>query len=395
MEGSAHIAILIARGDQCDNCGSFLDTKDLINPKSKIAGVLRCGKIQSTFLKLSAFETPLKELVEQSKGWRKNAQHFTREFLESGLRDRAITRDSDWGVPVPVEGFEGKSIYVWFEAVSGYLTATHEWAEKKGDPDAWKEFWDPKKAYHYYVHGKDNIPFHTIVWLAILLGLSGLKLVDQIVSSEYLNYENQQFSKSRGIGIWLPDFLQKYEPDTLRYYLSINGHENSDANFSMEAFVAKTNTELLGKIGNFINRSLSFTNTKFDGKVPPICSLDDHDTQMLTACHTLFEGVGDLLEQAKFRDAFKAILHFAEECNKYIDSKAPWKVVKADTLAAGQTLNVCLQAVSAFQVVLSPLLPFTAEKILPQLNVSARTEWRFYELPIGHKIGGAQPFSED
>ena len=406
IEGECPICHFIpARGDQCDNCGSILDAKDLVNPKCKICGgkpVWRESK--HFFLKLSAFEKELLSWVKKSKGWRKNAKNFTLKFLEKGLLDRAITRDTLWGVPipsrniaryVPTEGkkneFKGKTIYVWFEAVSGYLTASQEYSKKIGKPDHWKKFWCNNKALHYYVHGKDNIPFHTAIWPAILMGLGNLNLPDRIVSSEYLTYEGKQFSKSRNWGVWLPEFLAEYNPETLRYYLGINGPENSDGDFSWKEYQTKTNTELIGKFGNFINRVLNFIYNNFESTIPELKNPDKFDKEILKSCKNIFEEVGKCIENSKFHEALKQILAFAEECNRYIDQKEPWKTINNDREKTANTLYVCTQIVSALQLSIAPFLPATAEKIQKQLNVPERKEWKFYEIAPGHKIGKPEP----
>ncbi|MEI7616367.1 MAG: class I tRNA ligase family protein, partial [Actinomycetota bacterium] len=208
------------RGDQCDECGSLMDVKDLIDPKCKICGNKPIWKdTEHFFLKLSAFSDKISKWVSESSGWRSNAKNFTEGLLKIGIHDRDISRDSSWGIPVPIEGYENKSIYVWFEAVIGYLSASKEYSLNIGQPDLWKNFWENKDAIHYYFHGKDNIPFHTVIWPSMLMGVGGLTLPTRVYSSEYLIFEGKQFSKSRNWGIWLPEFLEKYDPDTLRFYL--------------------------------------------------------------------------------------------------------------------------------------------------------------------------------
>lgn len=442
IEGECPVCHFIpARGDQCDNCGTILDAKDLINPQCKICTSKPVWKDSTHFfLKLSAFEKDLLEWVKKSKNWRKNAKNFTVKFLEKGLLDRAITRDTEWGVPIPrrnriypvstKNSFEKKTIYVWFEAVSGYLTASQEYSKKIGKPDYWKKFWcnntgvsvssavqgagekrskpycevrcrasehatkkcaETETPLHFYVHGKDNIPFHTAIWPAILMGLGNLNLPDRIVSSEYLTFEGGKFSKSRNWGVWLPEFLEKYDPDTLRYYLGINGPENADGDFSWKEYRTKTNTELIGKFGNFINRVLNLIEKNFESTVPELKNPDKSDKEILKNCENIFEEVGKCLENSKFHEALKQILSFAEECNRYIDQKEPWKTIKNDRQNASNTLFVCVQATSALQLAYSPFLPFTAEKIQKQLNISGRKEWQLYEIPAGHKIGKAEP----
>jgi len=381
-----------ARGDQCDECGALLDAKELIKPKCKICSKTPIWKdSEHFFFRLTAFEGLLKKWVEESRGWRINAKNFTTNFLKGGLLDRAITRDTKWGVPVPLSGYENKSIYVWFEAVCGYLTVSQEYSQKTGKSNLWKEFWENEEAYHYYVHGKDNIPFHTIIWPAILLGINKFKLPDQIVSSEYLNFEGKQFSKSRSWGVWLPEFLEKYEPDTLRYYLGINGPENADGNFSWKEYQLKTNSELLGKFGNLVNRVISFTNNKFDSIVPERGKVDNSGKRLLKRCESEFSKVGALIEKAKFREVFKELLKFTDECNKYINDCAPWKTLEQNRAEAATTINISLQVVSALQTLFLPLLPFSAEEIRRQLNVSKRTKWKFCEISSGAKLNKAKP----
>lgn len=393
IEGECPICHFIpARGDQCDNCGSILDAKDLINPKCKICGSEPVWKeSKHFFLKLSAFEKDLLVWTKKAKGWRKNAKNFTLKFLEKGLLDRAITRDTEWGVPIPLEGFDGKTIYVWFEAVSGYLTASVAYSQKTKKPDLWKNFWCNPKAIHYYVHGKDNIPFHTAIWPAILMGLGELNLPDRIVSSEYLTFESGKFSKSRNWGVWLPEFLANFDPDTLRYYLGVNGPENADGDFSWKEYQTKTNTELIGKFGNFVNRVLNFLEKNFESTVPELKSAEKFDKEIFKSCEEIFPKIGRLIEETKFHEALREILAFTEECNRYIDHKEPWKKIKENRQNAANTLNVCIQIVSALQLLYSPFLPFTTEKIREQLNVSERNEWKFYQIPAGHKIGQPKP----
>ena len=377
-----------ARGDQCDECGSLLDFQDLINPVCKLCnGSPREQETEHFFLKLTAFEKELASYIKNSKDWRKNAKNFSVKFLESGLHDRAITRDSNWGIPVPISGYEHKVIYVWFEAVSGYLTTSQKLSEDLGKPELWREFWHGDNTYHYYVQGKDNVPFHSIIWPSILMGADNLHLPDNIVSSEYLNFEGSQFSKSRNWGVWIGEFLKEYEPDTIRYYLGINGPENKDSDFSWDDFKLRVNSELAGKLGNFVNRSLTFVNNKFDGKVPSVKDLTSEDKKILNDCKEMFNTIGDLIERAKFKDALKKIMAFTDNCNKYFNDQEPWQAIKSDKIRAATILNTCVQAISAIQVLTSPFLPFSSDKILKQLNTEKRDEWQFYEIAAGHGLG--------
>ncbi len=386
-----------ARGDQCDECGRLLDPKDLLNPRCKICGASPVWKkSEHFFLKLSYFKDQLEKWVRTQTNWRENSYQFTLNILEGGLKDRPITRDIEWGIKIPIPGYEKKCIYVWFEAVCGYLSASQEWAKdiiKK--PDKWKDFWQDE-SYHYYVHGKDNIFFHTIIWPAILLGIGNLNLPNQIVSSEYLTLEGRQFSKSRNWAIWLPEFLKKYDPDSLRLYLTISGPETSDANFSWKEYVEKNNTELVGNYGNFIYRALSFAYKNFDRKIPKEgdigqCRLPE-DEEILELCENSFKKIGEFIEKAKLKKALKEISNLIHKANQYIDQKSPWHTIKTDQDSTAATIYICIQIINALRILMSPFLPFSSEKIKAMLNLESRKDqWKFSLLPSGHKIKRPKP----
>ncbi len=353
-----------ARGDQCDKCGALLDPKDLIDAKCKNCGTAPIQKpAEHFFLKLSAFEKQLKDWVGGQTSWRNNALKFTQNLLEQGLHDRAITRDLEWGVPVPVAGYEQKKIYVWFEAVCGYFTDSIFWAEEHGTAGTEKNWWENPQAWHYYVHGKDNIPFHTVIWPAILLGLEK-NLPNQIVSSEYLTLEGQKISTSRHWGIWLPDYLERYKADPLRYYLIANGPETRDADFSWEKFVARNNNELVGTYGNLVNRLLNLAGKNFDGKLPE-SALEPEIEEKIQAT---FSGAGALIEKAELRGALQAIFDLAAFGNQYLDKHEPWKTVKTDRDRAGRSLYQALQVVGALAILLEPFLPFSSAKVFEILG---------------------------
>ncbi len=371
-----------ARGDQCDNCGNLMDTKKLINPKCKICGSSpEWLESEHFFLKLTAFEEQLKTWVKNSEGWRLNAKNFTTEFLNQGLLDRAITRDTEWGIDIPLPGYEGKRIYVWFEAVCGYLSASKEWAQKSNQPEAWRNFWENKEAIHYYVHGKDNIPFHSIIWPAILLGHGNLHLPDRIVSSEYLTLSKKQFSKSRRWAVWLPDFLAGFDYETLRYYLVINGAETSDADFSWSEFATRTNSELIGTFGNFVHRVLSFISKNYPDGVEVSSSLSGHAQEFLKLAEDTFSIAGAAIEAGKFREALRAIFKLVEEGNRYINDSAPWKTIKTDAKQAAADLAVAAQAIKALAILITPFLPSSAAKISQTLGVdNSATEWAYPQI---------------
>lgn len=367
-----------ARGDQCDECSSLLDPIELISPRINPKILKRKGELTAEdcrlevresehfYLKLSALQGTLEDWVEKtSKPWRKNARSFTKGFLKKGLHDRAITRDTDWGVPIPLPGYENKRIYVWFEAVTGYLSASKLWAENKNIPEEWKQWWCNDDAVHYYVHGKDNIPFHTIIWPALLTAEGSLHRPDYIISSEYLDLEGKQFSKSRSWAVWLPEFLEKFDPETLRYFLIANGPETSDTNFVWSDYAQRVNGELIGTFGNLVNRVLLLNSKNFPEGARFVAPLDAESERILKLTEDAFLKVGALIEKAKFRAAFKVILDIAENGNRFIHSKAPWEKLK-DEANRGQVetdLAVLVQVIRALAILISPFLPESSRKI--------------------------------
>jgi methionyl-tRNA synthetase len=274
-----------------------------------------------------------------------------------------MTRDIDWGVTVPLEGYENKRFYVWFEAVMGYLSATKAWAENQGTPDEWKKFWVDPDGETYYFQGKDNVPFHTIIWPAILMGYGGLNLPTDVVANEYLNLGGADFSKSRGNAVWVPDFLSRYEADPLRYYLASIMPESSDSEFTWAGFHAANNNELVATFGNFVHRVLTITTRNFDDAVPTPGDLDNDDKAALEACDVALKEVAEAVEARRFRDGLRAAMRLARHGNQYVDAKEPWKVVKTDKEAAGTALWVGLNVISTLRTVFYPYLPTSAEKI--------------------------------
>ncbi|OQA53112.1 MAG: Methionine--tRNA ligase [candidate division WS2 bacterium ADurb.Bin280] len=366
-----------ARGDQCDNCGSILDPKDLVNPRCKACGGRPIfKKSKHFFLKLAEIEPQIKEFISNSSGWRPNAKNFSLKFVEGGLHDRAITRDLEWGINIPIEGYEEKKIYVWFEAVTGYLSASIEWAKESAEEKKWEDFWKDNDAVHYYVHGKDNIPFHTIIWPAILMGLGELKLPDIIVSSEYLTLEGSQFSKSRKHAVWLPDFLKEFDSETLRYYLIANGPETSDADFSWDAFRDKTNNELIGNFANFINRTLSLIKNNFPDGLDFKGEYSEQQNELLSNAVTAHEEIGKKIESTNFRDALKTIFSLAENGNRYLNKNEPWKKIKTDRSEAEKDLLALANVILAICSLIEPFLPKTAKKIAQSVGLESLA-WSF------------------
>ncbi len=383
-----------ARGDQCEACGKPLNAPELINPHCRICGTTPVYQdTEHYFLKLSAFNEPLLEWVKQQSHWRPNVMNFTVRYLEDGLKDRAITRDIEWGIPVPVKGFEHKRIYVWFEAVIGYLSATKEWAASTGDPEKWRAFWQGDTRSYYFI-GKDNIAFHTIIWPAELMGYGGLNLPYDIPANEFLTIEAGKFSKSRNWAVWLPDYLNNYDPDALRYMLSINMPETSDTDFSWREFLRRNNDELVATYGNLVHRVLTFTHRNFDGKVPPFTGADATSQQLNTLADAIFIEVDSLLAACSFKQALKRAMDLAHEANRYLDEKAPWKALKTDRQAAANSLFTALRIISALKTMLYPFLPFSSQKLHEYLGFGGRVEdsgWQIQTPQSGQDLRQPQP----
>ncbi len=353
-----------ARGDQCDECGKLLDPQDLRNVKCRICG--NTPEIRTSdhlFFALSKFETKLLDWMKKKKHWKPSVLKFTQNWLKDGLRDRAITRDINWGVKIPIDGFEDKRIYVWFDAVIGYLSASKEWAQKRGESDKWQEWWKNSDSKHYYFLAKDNIPFHTLIWPAILMGYSKeLNLPYDIPANEYLRLKGEQFSKSRGTAVWVPDILEKFDVDAVRYYLSINMPENKDTNWMWDDFIAKNNDELVGTYGNFIHRVVTFTHKNF-GVIPKLGKLDDLDKKAIKKIEEALKEVATSIEKCNFKQGLRAAMNIAQFGNFYFDQKKPWNLIKNDKEACGTVLHICLKIVNALAVLMSPYLPYSSDSI--------------------------------
>ncbi len=364
-----------ARGDQCDNCGNQLDPIDLIDPRSRIDGTTPVfRRTKHLFLDLPAFKDQLTEWIESQVHWRQNVRRFSLNFVEK-LKPRAITRDLDWGVPIPIEGYESqddKRIYVWFDAVIGYLSASIEWAANRGTPDAWREWWQSPDAEHAYFMGKDNIVFHTVIWPSTLLGYGedgeygagqgNLELPDNIVSSEFLTMEGKKFSSSRGLEILIRDFLSRYDPDALRYFISIAGPETQDTDFTWSEFVRRNNDELVATWGNLVNRTLQSAYKNFKA-VPRPGTLTDADTALLASIDHGFETVGSLIEEARFKNALQEVMRLAGLGNQYVAEQAPWTLFETDRERAGTILYVALEAIDSLKVLFAPFLPFSTQRL--------------------------------
>jgi methionyl-tRNA synthetase len=366
----------------------------LIEPHCRLCGnTPQIKDSEHFFLRLSAFRDELLAWVKQQSHWRQNVLHFTLRYLEEGLKDRAITRDIDWGVTIPQAGFEGKRIYVWFDAVIGYLSASKEWAELCGEKDKWRDFWQQESKSYYFI-GKDNIPFHTMVWPAMLMGYGGLNLPYDVPANEFLTLEGRQLSTSRNWAVWLPDYLERYDPDPLRYLLSANMPETGDTDFSWREFVRRNNDELVATYGNLVHRVLTFTYRHFDGCVPTPGELDGASKALLHTAESTFNSVDNFLYHCHFREGIKAAMSLAQETNRYLEEKSPWKVIKRDREACATALFVSLSVISYLKSLLYPFLPFSSQKLHHLLGFEGMVEeerWGGQPLPPGQRLAPPEP----
>jgi len=370
-----------ARGDQCDQCGTLMEANRLIEPRSKGDGskpVLR--ETEHFYLDLSKLEEPVVEFLEERQDrWRPNVVRQSLGWIKAqGLRGRPITRDLTWGIPVPMEDpkWEGKCLYVWFEAVIGYLAAAVEWAGITGEEDSWHDWWYNPDARTYYFIGKDNIPFHAIMWPAQLYGAgewfgklfegregTSLNVPYDVPANEFMNMEGRKISGSANWGVWGLDFLSRHDPDPLRYYLTVNMPETRDTDWDWDEFIARNNNELVANWGNLANRVLSFAYKNWDGLVPTPGESRPEDEQILATIEAGFETVADLIDQVKLRAALAEAMRLATQVNKYLDEMAPWFEIKEDKDVAATTVYTALRAIDSLKVLFAPFLPFTSERL--------------------------------
>ncbi|MGB5872825.1 MAG: methionine--tRNA ligase [Bacteroidota bacterium] len=394
-----------ARGDQCEKCGSYLNPMDLIEPRSKISGhrpVVR--ETTHLYFPLGAYQERLEEYIrerDKADGWKDNVLQYCRGWFKEGLQDRAYTRDLGWGVSVPLKGYENKVIYVWFDAVLGYISSTREWANRIGEPEAWKRFWQDEGTKYVAFIGKDNVVFHCIVFPAMLMawndGETGrYVLPENVPANEFLNFEGQKFSKSKGWGIDVSEFLDRYPADALRYYLAATLPEYRDTDFYWRDFQARTNNELADILGNFVNRTLAFTNRTFDGLVPLRGELDDRDRRIIEALRQTPSAAGDRFEHYSFREGILAAMNLARAGNKYFNDSEPWKTAKSDRAKCSTTLNISLQVVRSLALLLHPVIPTSAGKIWKMLNLPGELTDHSWDtaadlpIPDGHRIGAVE-----
>jgi methionyl-tRNA synthetase len=386
VEGTCYICgYTNARGDQCDNCGNLLDATQLIDPRSKIDGTPpELRETEHFYLDLGQLQPAIVEFLRQRESyWRPNVlRQSLGQILADHLHGRAITRDLDWGIPVPVEGWQGKCLYVWFEAVIGYLSATIELMQLNGQPEAWRDWWTDAAARSYYFIGKDNIPFHAVIWPAQLLGArtaftrildeseGSLTLPFNVPANEFMNLEGKKISGSRNWAVWGLDFLSRYDPDPLRYYLTVNMPETKDTDWDWMDFVRRNNDELVATWGNLANRVLSFAYKHWDGHVPDPGEPGAAEQEIISVVEDGFRTVGDLLNNVSLRAALAEGMRLATEVNKYLDRTAPWQQIKTDKQAAARSIYTALRAIDSLKVLLAPFLPFTSERLHAYLGYS-------------------------
>jgi methionyl-tRNA synthetase len=381
-----------ARGDQCENCGRTLDPDLLLSPRSKLTDVVPEKRATTHFfLRLSALSDDLLAWLEGRKGWRRHVYNWSVQFVRDGLRDRAITRDLAWGVPVPGDELgPGKRIYVWFEAVIGYLSASKEWATASGDPEAWRRWWTNPDASAYYFVGKDNIPFHTVIWPAMLIGHGGLNLPTDVPANQYVTFGGAKASKSAGVGRGVREYLDLLQPDALRYAVATVLPEQNDTEISDTDIIRRINDELIANWGNLVNRVMAQVNRFFDGVVPETGELDGTHAELLAKVDSALDRVADLLGRVELRAALRAAMDASGEVNQYLYREEPWKTVKVDRAAAGRALGTALQAISGINTALAPFLPFTAATVATALGTDI-DEWARRPVPAGRRLewGGA------
>ncbi len=390
-----------ARSDECEVCGSLYDPSELLNPKSKISGSTPTLKETSHYyFPLGKYQPALEKYVDEMNakyGWKDNVLQYCRGWFKDGLKDRAITRDLDWGIKVPVEGAAGKVIYVWFEAVLGYISSTKELSQIKNQPELWKKYWQDLNTKYIAFIGKDNVVFHTIIFPAILMAWNEGNnekycLPQNVPANEFLNFEGKKFSKSRNWGIDVDEFLDLFAPDLLRYTLAANLPETRDTDFYWKEFQLRNNSELADILGNFINRTFTFVFKHFDGKVPSLGKLEKIDEEMLKEISEYPQRVANLFERYRIRDGVNEIMNLARDGNKYFNDTEPWKTVKSDEERCGTTLNICLQTIYTLAELFSPVLPFSTEKLFIMLNSKA-VDWKDCgksQLKEGHQLNQSE-----
>ncbi|MDY0095430.1 MAG: methionine--tRNA ligase [Candidatus Vecturithrix sp.] len=382
-----------ARGDQCEKCGRWLSPEEIINPKCKICGSTPEMRASTHwFLRLDKFQDQLAAWLDSKPGWKDNVRKFCEEWFKAGLKPRAITRDIDWGIPVPLEEAKGKVLYVWFDAPIGYVSATKEWAEKLGEPEKWKEYWQNPDCELVHFIGKDNIVFHAMVWPAQLMGQDNYVLPTDIPANEFLNLENEKISTSRNFAVWLHEALDDFPADYLRYYLTVIAPERADSNFVWDEFQNRVNGEFADIFGNLVNRSLTFVKRFSAGKIPPLKKVREEDQAILDQIKATKDNMTDAIEHYQFKRALAEWINLARVGNQYFQKSAPWDLQKTDPDACGTVLHICSLLVKNLAVLGAPFVPFTAQKTWETLGLTGSVHvqnWEDignYTLEAGHPI---------
>ncbi len=395
VEGTCpHCGYPQARGDQCENCGRTLDATDLIDPRSRLTGatpVLR--ETEHYFFKLPEFAAPLRKWLETKTNWRRHVRNWALGMIEEGMPERAMTRDIDWGVEVPVDDLgPGKRIYVWFDAVIGYLSAAKEWAASTDDPDAWRRWWEDPEAESYYFVGKDNIPFHTVIWPAMLMGYGGLNLPTDVPANQYITFKGQKASRSAGVGLPISWYAERLEPDAIRYAIASVLPEQNDTDLSDDEIIRRVNEELVATWGNLVNRVLSLSERNFDGAVPSPGPLTTTDEALIASIDKALATTAGHIEAIELRAGLRTAMDAASAVNVYLNAEEPWQVMKEDRDRAGTILWTAIQAISGIRVALTPYLPWTTGPLGSMLGIDP--EVKTWERPVvtgGTKLGQVLP----
>ncbi|MCY3556720.1 MAG: methionine--tRNA ligase [Gemmatimonadetes bacterium] len=384
-----------ARGDQCEACGTILDATQLINPHSDVCkGPLEVRPANHWYFKLARMSDRLQAWIDTKTHWKANVRNYCQGWFNEGLSDRPISRDLDWGVALPIEEAVGKVMYVWFENTLGYVSSTREWAVEQGDPDLWKDYWLNPDCKLVNFLGKDNIVFHAILWPAMIMEHGDFVLPSEIPANEFLNIEGQKLSTSRNWAVWLDEYLADFPPDPMRYCLASISPETRDSDFTWKDFQARNNNELADIFGNFVNRTLTFINRYFDGVIPEPGTFSPEDREMLLAVAGAPDRVGACFESFQVRGAVRELIALGNQCNRYFNDQAPWNTRKTDRARCAATLHVCVQAVRVLAVVMSPILPFSAERLWKMTGLEGRVdEQNWDEITIDASLSG-RPIGE-
>ena len=388
VEGTCpHCSYSEARGDQCDSCSKTLDPEELINPISKISGnIAEFKETEHFFLKLSSLETKLADWLETREGWRPHVINWAKSFVKEGLLDRAITRDLDWGIKIPVDDLgDGKKIYVWFEAVIGYLSASKEWAKLNGDEDLWKDWWTNEDAESYYFIGKDNVPFHAVIWPSILLGYEGLNLPTNVPANQYILVKGEKASASRGVGKSLDEYLNEWNPDSLRYALASVLPEQSDSEISEDEMIRRNNEELVAAWGNLVQRVFKQIQNNFE-KLNNIGPEEELDIKLLESIKNSYEQIGNQIEKVELKSALQESMKVVSTVNVYLNETEPWKVIKEDADRAYRILHTSLIAIDSCANLLYPFMPTTSNKVKNAIPRETNNDWGVNKIKTGAEL---------